>query len=120
MADDGERYRVDKARICIDFGTALSKASICLDPEMPLALGVRPLPIGAISGADQPLLTPSIMFVDGGRMHFGPRAFDGARRGISEGRDPLLSFKTVLGAKDVEAALQTKIDARAINRGRQR
>ena len=57
--DDGEGKRYDRARICIDFGTALSKASICLDPLLPLEVGVKPLPIGAISRAEHPLLTPS-------------------------------------------------------------
>ena len=48
MADDGD---ISRARICIDFGTALSKAAVCLDPTLPLEVGVKPLPIGAISGA---------------------------------------------------------------------
>jgi molecular chaperone DnaK len=107
MADDGEGYR--NARICIDFGTALSKASVCLDPTMPLDLGVRPLPIGAVSGAEHPLLTPSVLFVANGRLHFGPTAFQHARQGIEAGRDPLLSFKTVLGARQVDAALASRI-----------
>lgn len=93
------------ARICIDFGTALSKASICLDPTLPLEVGVKPLPIGAISGAEHPLLTPSVMYVDGGRIYFGPVALEHARRGIEGTRDPLLSFKTVLGATNVQEAL---------------
>ncbi|MGE0740636.1 MAG: hypothetical protein AB7O98_04775 [Hyphomonadaceae bacterium] len=107
MADQGDR--APRARICIDFGTALSKASVCIDPTMPLELGVKPIPIGAVSGADHPLLTPSVLFVDGGRLYFGPTAFERARQGIVSNRDPLLSFKTVLGAKDVQAALATKM-----------
>lgn len=98
-----------RARICIDFGTALSKASICLDPTLPLEVGVKPLPIGAIAGAEHPLLTPSVLYVDGGRLHFGPNALELARRGVEANRDPLLSFKTVLGARDVQAALATKM-----------
>lgn len=106
MADDGE-FNLSKARICIDFGTALSKASVCLDPTLPLELGVRPLPLGAVSGAEHPLLTPSILLVDGGRVYFGPAAFEHARTGT--GGDPLLSFKTVLGARDVNDALAAKL-----------
>jgi molecular chaperone DnaK (HSP70) len=107
--DDGEGKRYDRARICIDFGTALSKASICLDPTMPLEVGVKPLPIGAISRAEHPLLTPSVLYVDAGRVFFGPAALELARRGVDSARDPLLSFKTVLGATDVAQALNTKL-----------
>ncbi len=108
MADDGERD-ISRARICIDFGTALSKAAICLDPTLPLEVGVKPLQIGAIAGAEHPLLTPSVLYVDGGRLFFGPSALEHARRGVDTARDPLLSFKTVLGATDVKAALATKL-----------
>jgi molecular chaperone DnaK len=106
MADTGD---ISRARICIDFGTALSKAAVCLDPTLPLEVGVKPLPIGAISGAEHPLLTPSVVYVDGGRLYFGPMGFEHARRGVENGRDPLLSFKTVLGAKNLDEALATKI-----------
>lgn len=98
-----------RARICIDFGTALSKASICLDPTMPVEVGVKPLPIGGIAGAEHPLLTPSVLFVNGGRLYFGPAALEMARRGIEDNRDPLLSFKTVLGARNVQEALAQKL-----------
>lgn len=107
--DDGESTRYERARICIDFGTALSKASICLDPLMPLEVGVKPLPIGAVARAEHPLLTPSVLYVDQGRMYFGPAALDHARRGVDSARDPLLSFKTVLGATDPQAALAQKL-----------
>lgn len=106
MADSGD---LSRARICIDFGTALSKAAICLDPMLPLEVGVKPLPIGAISGAEHPLLTPSVLYVDSGRLFFGPTAYEHARRGVEDQRDPLLSFKTVLGAKDLDAALNSKL-----------
>ncbi|MBL8531135.1 MAG: Hsp70 family protein [Hyphomonadaceae bacterium] len=110
MADDSEIGRVGpRARICIDFGTALSKASLCLDPTLPLEIGVRPIPLGLVTEADHPLLTPSVMFVDGGRLFFGPPAFEYARRNVAGNRDPLLSFKTVLGAKDVAKALATQL-----------
>jgi molecular chaperone DnaK (HSP70) len=107
--DDGESNRYERARICIDFGTALSKASICLDPLMPLEVGVKPLPIGAISRAEHPLLTPSVLYVDAGRLYFGPAALEHARRGVEGARDPLLSFKTVLGATNVAEALNAKL-----------
>lgn len=93
------------ARMCIDFGTALSKVSICLDPDLPLQVGVKQLAIGAVTGAAHPLLTPSVMFVRGGRLYFGPTAFGHAHESIEDERDPLLSFKTVLGAHDTARAL---------------
>lgn len=107
--DDGESNRYERARICIDFGTALSKASICLDPMLPIEMGVKPLPIGAIARAEHPLLTPSVLYVDQGRLHFGPSALEHARRGVDAQRDPLLSFKTILGATDVNTALAQKL-----------
>ncbi len=108
MAVGGEGFLNSGPRICIDFGTALSKASVCLDPNLPLEHGVRPLQLGVVSGAAHPLLTPSVLFVENGRLFFGPIAFERARRSASH-REPLLSFKTVLGAPDVAAALAAKI-----------
>ncbi len=109
MWDSSPQPDWTRARICIDFGTALSKASICLDPTLPLEVGVKPLPIGGISGAEHPLLTPSVLYVDGGRLYFGPQALELARRGVETDRDPLLSFKTVLGAGNVQEALAQKM-----------
>lgn len=109
MADTGENVNLSRARICIDFGTALSKASVCLDPTLPLEVGVKPLPIGAVSRAQHALLTPSVLYVDAGRIYFGPLALEHAQRGAAQGRDPLLSFKTVLGAKDAAAILAQKM-----------
>jgi molecular chaperone DnaK (HSP70) len=109
MADEGEF--APRARICIDFGTAVSKACLCLDPSMPLDSGVRPLPIGAVSGAEHPLLSPSVLYVDGGRMFFGAAALSRARNGVESNRDPLLSFKTILGAENAEQALSERMPA---------
>ena len=109
MADGCEAPSFDGPRICVDFGTALSKASICLDPNLPFEHSVRALPLGAVSGAAHPLLTPSILFVDEGRLYFGPIAFERAQRGVEHDRDAWLSFKTALGADDVAAALAAKI-----------
>src|SRR5262249_45596645 len=76
---------------------------------LPAEVGVKPLPIGAIAGAEHPLLTPSVLYVDEGRLYFGPVALERARRGVDTARDPLLSFKTILGATDVTAALDLKL-----------
>lgn len=109
MTMAGESGGPSAARMCIDFGTALSKVSVCIDPSLPLTQGVRPLAIGAVAGAEHPLLTPSVLFVDGGRLYFGPTAFAHAHNGVAADRDPLLSFKTVLGATNVHAALAAHI-----------
>lgn len=109
MLDGGEGRGISAARVCIDFGTALSKASVCLDPTMPLELGVKPLAIGAVARAEHSLLVPSVLFVDGGRLFFGPDALDHARNGLNASRDPLLSFKTVLGARNLQEALTTRL-----------
>jgi molecular chaperone HscA len=109
MAKDWGGPDLSRARICIDFGTALSKASLCIDPTMPVEFGVKPLPIGTVSGLDQPYVTPSILFVDGGRLFFGPLALERARAGIEQGRDPLLSFKMALTADKISDAMAQKL-----------
>lgn len=97
------------SRVCLDFGTAFSKASVYLGGDRPAREAVRALAIGAISGADDTLLTPSVMFVDRGRIMFGPPALACARRDISSDRDPILSFKVILAARDLDPALQLKV-----------
>ncbi|MET0183691.1 MAG: Hsp70 family protein [Caulobacterales bacterium] len=109
MADGGDSPFIDGPRICVDFGTALSKASICLDPDMPLEQGVRALPLGKVSGAEHPLLTPSVLLVSNGRLFFGPMAFEHAQQSGETENEALLSFKTVLGAENVAQALAAKI-----------
>ena len=98
-------------RICLDFGTALSKASIFLGagPGAPAREAVRPLAIGAAAGAEHPLLAPSVLFVGEGRLSFGAAAMQNAEAGIAAKRDPILSFKSILAAGDIEAALALKV-----------
>lgn len=109
MADGGAGPFFNAPRICVDFGTALSKASVCIDPDMPLEHGVRTLALGTVSGAEHPLLTPSVLLVDNGRLYFGPMAFEHAERAVESKSDALLSFKSVLAAEDVASALAAKI-----------
>ncbi len=97
------------ACVCVDLGTALSKASIFLGGDLPASAAVAPLPIGAASGAEHPLLTPSAMFVDEGRIYFGPAALKQAHGVVDTRRSPILSFKLVLSAQDVEATLGLKL-----------
>lgn len=97
------------ACVCVDLGTALSKASIFLGGDLPASAAVAPLPIGAASGAEHPLLTPSAMFVDEGRIYFGPAALKQAHDVVETKRSPILSFKMVLSAQDVDATLALKL-----------
>lgn len=91
------------ARICVDLGTAMSKASVWLGGGGHAT--VAPLPIGQAAGAEQPLLTPSAMFVDHGRIYFGPAALKVAARNAEAKRSPIVSFKMLLSAAAIEATL---------------
>lgn len=74
---------------------------------MQTADGPLPLAIGAAARNVEPYLVPSVVYVDGGRILFGPAALDRAR--AQEGGEPLLSFKSVLAARDVSQALALKV-----------
>lgn len=95
------------ACICLDLGTAMSKATVLLDSAHPT--DVAPLPIGAAAGADHPLLTPSAMYVDEDRITFGPAAMKRAESGIAKRRNPIVSFKLVLSAREIESTLALKL-----------
>jgi molecular chaperone DnaK (HSP70) len=62
-------------RLCIDFGTAFSKA--CLIGEGDAF--VKPLPIGERGGFDRPLMVPSSVLVHQGRIYFGQQAIARSR-----------------------------------------
>ena len=105
MALSVNQASVGGACICLDLGTAMSKASVRLDPH---GEDVAPLPIGAAAGAEHALLTPSAMYVDADRLFFGPPALKRAETGVASRRNPIVSFKMILSARDVEAALTAK------------
>lgn len=94
-------------RVCVDLGTAMSKASVCLGAEAPGE--VAALPIGAAAGAEHPLLAPSAMYVDDGRLLFGPAALRRAQAGLETRRNPIVSFKLVLSAREIEPTLALKL-----------
>ncbi len=94
------------ARICLDLGTAMSKASVWLGAEHG---DVAPLPLGLAARSDHPLLTPSAMYVDDGRMFFGPAALERAKSGVASRRNPIVSFKLVLSAREIEPTLALKM-----------
>lgn len=89
-------------RVCLDFGTAFSKASVYVEGQ------ARPLALGEAGDGSEAFLTPSVMFVDNGRILFGPAA-QARARAAAPGRDPILSFKTIFAARDLENALSLKI-----------
>lgn len=109
MASETSPAAPNVSRICLDFGTAFSKASLYVSSEGPAREAVHALAIGAVAGADHPLLTPSVMFVEGGRILFGPPALEAARRSANSDRDPIVSFKIILAARDLEPALNLKV-----------
>ncbi|MEZ5959790.1 MAG: hypothetical protein R3C30_05110, partial [Hyphomonadaceae bacterium] len=84
----------------------MSKASACLGAR---ENDVAPLPIGQVAGADHPLLTPSAMYVDDGRIYFGPTALRRAEAGVDERRNPIVSFKMILSAREIEPTLALKL-----------
>lgn len=92
------------ARICLDLGTAVSKASVRLDEGE-----VAPLPIGVVARAEHPLLTPSAMYVDEGQLYFGPVALARAESGVVSRRSPIVSFKLILSAREIEPTLALRL-----------
>jgi hypothetical protein len=98
------------AGVCLDLGTALSKASVWIGGDGPERGEVAPLPIGAAAGAEHPLLTPSAMYVDDGRIFFGPAALRRAENGVAARRNPIVSFKLILSAREIEPTLALKMN----------
>ncbi|MBL8544559.1 MAG: Hsp70 family protein [Hyphomonadaceae bacterium] len=97
-------------RICLDFGTSFSKASVFLGSAAQTKRApVIPLRLGAVSGAQQPYLTPSIVFLDPERAYCGPNAQLRAETSVRSKRDPILSFKMLLSAQDIEGTLALKL-----------
>lgn len=95
--------------LCIDFGTAFSKAAIApanswsqFDPG-----GVRPLAINAWDGGGSPFLLDSAVFVDDDGVLFGRAALERGDELRGQKRAALRSFKTLLSADDLDRALNT-------------
>jgi molecular chaperone DnaK (HSP70) len=108
----GPGGRTIKRVVCIDFGTALSKASLRGNagddhgPALPLRIGAA-----AGGGAENAFLAPSVLFVDGGRIHLGESALQRAQANAAREGDPILSFKSILAARDVKEALRAPVPA---------
>jgi len=95
--------------LCIDFGTAYSKAAAApmgawgrFDPSK-----IRPLQLSGHEPHGNTFLLDSAVFVDEGRVLFGRAALARADALASKKRVALKSFKTLLSVSDLERALNT-------------
>ena len=95
--------------LCIDFGTAYSKAAAApagawsrFDPA-----SVRPLMLGGAEAAGNPFLLDSAVFVDDERVLLGRLAVARADELAGSKRSALKSFKTLLSVSDLDRALNT-------------
>lgn len=95
--------------LCIDFGTAFSKAAAApadawsrFDPG-----SVRPLQLAAQEPPGNAFLLDSAVFVDDARVLFGRAALERADALAHKKRMPLRSFKTLLSVSDLDRALNT-------------
>ncbi|MEQ1493201.1 MAG: hypothetical protein ABL932_21910, partial [Terricaulis sp.] len=97
--------------LCIDFGTAYSKAAVApsgawsrFDPAT-----VRPLMLSA--EGQNAFLLDSAVFVDEDRVLFGRAALNEADEQADKKRAALRSFKTLLSVSDLDRALNTNAPA---------
>lgn len=96
-------------RVCLDFGTSFSKASVYLGAHASGEACLAPLRLGEVSGAGHAYFTPTAVYLDQGRLFCGPKALMRAEAGVRAKRDPILSFKMVLSARDIEGTLALKL-----------
>ncbi|MES1158695.1 MAG: hypothetical protein ABUL42_02260, partial [Terricaulis silvestris] len=97
-------------RICIDFGTATSKASLCAAPgekDQPKDV-MHPLKLGHVTGEQNSFLVQSMLLFEAGRVNFGALALERANDPVSRA-DPLHSFKTFLASRDLEQAIHLRL-----------
>lgn len=95
--------------LCIDFGTAFSKAAAApydswtrFDPRH-----VRPLMLGGVQETGNAFLLESAVFVDDDAVLFGRAAMARADALTHKKRMALRSFKTLLSVSDLDRALNT-------------
>lgn len=100
--------------VCVDFGTAASKAAAAwrapgeaFRPEH-----VRPLKLGA-GDSENPLTLKSVLFLDHGRLFFGETGWRRAQAvDARANRQALSSFKTLLSSKDLEHSIGLLVSPR--------
>lgn len=90
--------------IGVDFGTAFSKAALTRHENQRLitALGLK---LGQAAGWTQVFVAPSILFLDGQKIFFGPRALACLANHDRERRELASSLKTMLGARSYQETL---------------
>ncbi len=95
--------------LCIDFGTAFSKAAGAPKGAWTRFLPerVRPLQLAGPQAEGNPFLLESAVFVDDERILFGRAALERAEALASRKRAALRSFKTLLSVSDLDRALNT-------------
>ncbi|WP_395645026.1 hypothetical protein [Terricaulis sp.] len=96
--------------LCIDFGTAFSKAAVAPSTAWNAftPATVRPLMLGG-PGQGNSFLLDSAVFVDDDRVLFGSAAVARAEALSVQKRLALRSFKTLLSVSDLERALNTSL-----------
>ena len=102
--------------LCMDFGTAFSKAAAApagawsrFDPAQ-----VRPLMLSGHDPEANAFLLDSAVFIDDDRVLFGRAAIARAEELDDKKRMALRSFKTLLSVTDLDRALNTNAPARSI------
>lgn len=93
--------------LCIDFGTAFSKAAAAPSDAWSRfdAANVRPLMLNAGGVSGNAFLLDSAVFVDDARILLGAAAVERAAAMVDTKRTALRSFKTLLSVSDLERAL---------------
>jgi molecular chaperone DnaK (HSP70) len=100
--------------ICIDFGTAWSKAVALVRGEDGASdpAQIRPLLLSS-NTRSSPLILRSLLFVDDDRVYFGEDAWARALAvDPSKDRQAFTSFKTLLAARDLARALEARAQKR--------
>lgn len=99
--------------LCVDFGTAYSKAAAAPRDAWTRFLPgeVRPLTLASFADAHNPFLLDSAVFVDDDAILFGAAALSRAGKSPAGKRAALRSFKTLLSVSDLERALNTAAPA---------
>lgn len=100
-----EKTSDPKVLMCLDFGTAMSKAFASVSPN-----GYFDLELGAVAGRDGYTLPSSVFISDDGKAYFGFEAIDLSQDLVDSGRERLDSIKGWLslrreGNLDGEACL---------------
>lgn len=90
--------------IGVDFGTAFSKAALARHDGRRLAHAAG-LKIGQAAGWMQPFLAPSILYLDGQAVFFGPNALRRLAGSNREQREMAASLKSMLGARSYQETL---------------